>query len=217
MESLKGKGAFSELIDIQQRLADANQQIARLAAQKEAMKRAENGKDELKKERINLKQRLEADHQNRDDAITAATLAVDEALNRLYEDKREKYLRIVATETGPQFNVHIAGNRSGGIANMEVFALDYALLKVVTKRLGGPGFLIHDSHLFDGVDERQVVAALEVGAKLAREMEVQYIVTMNSDVFENLPFSDDLNANEACLSTILDDTETGGLFGFRFD
>jgi uncharacterized protein YydD (DUF2326 family) len=217
LESLKGKGAFSELIDIQQRLADANQQIAKLAAQRDAMMRAESSKDELKKERINLKQRLEADHQNRKQAITDAVLAVDEALNELYEDKREKYLRIVASESGPKFNVHIAGNRSGGIANMEIFALDYALLKIVTKSMGGPGFLIHDSHLFDGVDERQVVAALEVGAALADQLNVQYIVTMNSDVFNTLPFTDGFDAANACLPVVLDDTETGGLFGFRFD
>ena len=42
---------------------------------------------------------------------------------------------------------------------MEIFCFDIALQQIVTKRYGGPGFLIHDSHLFDGVDERQVAGA----------------------------------------------------------
>jgi uncharacterized protein YydD (DUF2326 family) len=47
---------------------------------------------------------------------------------------------------------------------------------------------VHDSHLFDGVDERQVAKALQLGANAARELNFQCIVTMNSDaVPQDLP------------------------------
>jgi uncharacterized protein YydD (DUF2326 family) len=99
---------------------------------------------------------------------------------------------------------------------MEIFCLDLTLFKVVTKQLGGPGFLIHDSHLFDGVDERQVASALLLGQRAAG-YNLQYIVTMNPDIFGRLPLTKEVERSKVVLSTRLsDETETGGLFGFRF-
>ncbi len=41
---------------------------------------------------------------------------------------------------------------------------------------------------------------------------------MNSDIFDRLPLSDDIDLDDVVLATRLsDETETGGLFGFRFD
>ena len=94
--------------------------------------------------------------------------------------------------------------------------MDIALFESVHARLGGPHFLIHDSHLFDGVDARQIAAALEVGQQVAGE-DSQYIVTMNSDIFDTLPLTDDIDRDTVVLSTRLsDETEASGLFGFRF-
>ncbi len=44
-----------------------------------------------------------------------------------------------------------------------------------------PDFLIHDSAIIDGVDERQTAKALIIGSTMAKEYGFQYIVTMNSD------------------------------------
>ena len=55
------------------------------------------------------------------------------------------------------------------------------LMRLCAKRKTGPGFLINDSHLFDGVDGRQIISALRVGAETAEEVGFQYIVTMNED------------------------------------
>jgi uncharacterized protein YydD (DUF2326 family) len=78
----------------------------------------------------------------------------------------------------------------------------------------GPDFLIHDSHLFDGVDERQIAKALEIASKLTGEYKFQYIVTMNSD---DLPEeSQEFKISEYILPVKLTDaTEDGGLFGLR--
>jgi uncharacterized protein YydD (DUF2326 family) len=101
---------------------------------------------------------------------------------------------------------------------MEIFCLDLTLFKAVTKRLDGPGFLMHDSHLFDGVDERQIASALLLGQRAAASQNLQYIVTMNSDIFDRLPLVEEIDRSKVILSTRLsDETETGGLFGFRFD
>ena len=101
-------------------------------------------------------------------------------------------------------------DRSKGISNIEIFAFDMMLIMVCARRDISPGFLIHDSHLFDGVDKRQVKKALQVGADLAEEYGFQYIVTMNSDVEPE-------GFDKYRIDTQLSDTEHGGLFGFRFD
>lgn len=49
------------------------------------------------------------------------------------------------------------------------------------------GFLVHDSHLFDAMDERQIANAIEVGARLSQQHGFQYIITMNSD---RIPYHD---------------------------
>ena len=47
---------------------------------------------------------------------------------------------------------------------------------------------------------------------------LQYIVTMNSDIFDRLPLPETVVRDEVVLGTRLsDESESGGLFGFRFE
>ena len=113
---------------------------------------------------------------------------------------------------GPAFDVKIHAVKSKGIGNMQIFCFDQMLARLCSARKTGPGFLIHDSHLFDGVDERQVGKALQVGSQIAESIGWQYIVTLNSDV---LPGA--FTVSESILPNRLTDaTESGGLFGVRF-
>lgn len=217
MNHLSGRGAFSDLAAMQRRLAEAEARVAALEGLRDTLQRLESDRSDQRVERIGLKQRLDLDMQARFSAVRTATLAVDEALIALYGAERPKWLRIESTETGPRFTVSVAGDRSGGISNMEVFAMDYALFKVASERLGGPGFLIHDSHLFDGVDARQAAAAIEIAGKFADAEGLQYLVTMNSDKFGSLPFSTAYDTGAKVLPVVLEDTDDGGLFGFRFE
>jgi uncharacterized protein YydD (DUF2326 family) len=149
--------------------------------------------------------------------LDEAILIIAEAISELYDDRQGRFV-VDATDNGPAFRISIVGDRGGGISNVEIFCFDLALLKIVTTRLSGPEFLVHDSHLFDGVDERQIAAALLLGFRSTKTKGLQYIVTMNSDVFDRLALSDELDRTEIVLATrISDETETGGLFGFRFE
>jgi uncharacterized protein YydD (DUF2326 family) len=163
-----------------------------------------------------LQSRLQEDHRVRAAALDEVILIIADAIAHLYDDRIGRFV-VEATDNGPEFRISIEGDRGGGISNMEIFCFDLALFKVVTKRLGGPGFLLHDSHLFDGVDERQIAGALQLGAEAAQGKGLQYIVTMNSDIFGRLPLPKTFDIDRAVLETRLsDDGEDGGLFGFRF-
>lgn len=93
---------------------------------------------------------------------------------------------------------------------------DMMLMRLCSGRGIGPGFLLHDSHLFDGVDERQVATALRLGARIADEYGFQYIVTMNSDAVPTTMPEDFVLEDHFLSVKLTDATEEGGLFGVRF-
>ena len=216
LKILESHGALDDFVALQSRLSELEAAAAALKERFKAAELLEGEKTQLEIDRGNLHRRLQQDHQERRLVLEESILVVAELISELYDDRNGRF-EIAATERGPQFKISIEGDRGGGIANMEIFCLDMALMKIGSKRGMGPGFLVHDSHLFDGVDERQISRALELGLRAAGEGGFQYIVTMNSDVFDRLPLSSVVDRHEVVLGTRLSDqTEKGGLFGFWF-
>jgi len=75
---------------------------------------------------------------------------------------------------------------------LKIFCFDLTLLQLWAERADGdPDVLIHDSMLFDGVDERQVAAALERAAAESERLGFQYICTLNSDALPRAELQDD--------------------------
>jgi uncharacterized protein YydD (DUF2326 family) len=212
-----GCGALEDFTALQKRLADADAEAASLRERFKAAEALESETTQLGIDRKSIKRRLQEDHHLRRDRLDEAILLIGEAIGHLYEERQGKF-EVEATENGPEFRISIQGDRGGGISNMEIFCLDHALFAMWSGRKKGPGFLIHDSHLFDGVDERQVANALDLGATTATHLGGQYIVTLNSDIFDSLPLPDCLDRDAIVVPTRLsDESERGGLFGFQFD
>lgn len=217
LQSLEGRGALEDFLTMQRELAEVEAGAAMLRQQFEAAELLEGQSTELIELRAALKRRLQIDHQERNAALGKAIVAVADVIGELYDDRDGRFV-VEATSNGPEFDISIDGDRGGGISKMEIFCFDIVLLGLVSPRLGGPGFLIHDSHLFDGVDERQIATAISIGAREAERIGCQYIVTMNSDVLSKLPFVNGDFVNAAILEARLSDgDEHGGLFGFRFN
>ena len=158
--------------------------------------------------------RLRRDFSEQNQRLTEAILAFEETSKHLYESAGS--MTIEETANGPVFRFPMQGSRSKGIRNTQIFCFDIMLMRLCARRGIGPGFLVHDSHLFDGVDGRQVISALKIGAKTAEELGFQYIVTMNEDdAFKETVEGFDLR--KYVLPVVLTDaTEDGGLFGVRF-
>jgi uncharacterized protein YydD (DUF2326 family) len=216
LKTLEGRGALEDFLRLQSELAALEASAASLRERFKAAEALESDSTQLEIDRTNLKRRLQEDYKERKDILDRAILIIADTIKELYDDRTGRFV-VEATENGPDFKISIEGDRGGGISSMEIFCLDLTLYRITTERLGGPGFLIHDSHLFDGVDERQIARALLLGQRAAGSTG-QYIVTMNSDIFDRLPLSDDIDREKVVLATRLsDETETGGLFGFWFD
>lgn len=180
----------------------------------EAAEQLEGTKNELEIERNRLMLRLRRDFSEQGTRLSEAISAFEKTSQRLYESAGS--MNVEDTANGPAFQFPMQGSRSKGIKNMQIFCFDMMLMRLCASRALGPGFLIHDSHLFDGVDGRQLISALKVGAETAHEFGFQYIVTMNEDdAFKEKTAG--FNLADYVLPTVLtDSTDDGGLFGFRF-
>lgn len=214
MGILKSHGALDQFLKLQGELGRLESEVESLRQRFEAAEQLEGTKNELEIERNRLTIRLRRDFTEQKDRLAEAIVAFEETSQRLYESAGS--MTVDETSNGPIFKFPMQGQRSKGIKNMQIFCFDMMLMRLCATRQIGPGFLIHDSHLFDGVDGRQVISALRLGSEIAQELGFQYIVTMNEDdAFKETIEGFDLN--DYVLSTHLTDaTEDGGLFGIRF-
>ncbi len=216
MGILQSGGALEHYARLQEEAGRAEAEGEGLRQRLATAERIESTKVELEIERARLLKALQNDLHERQDVTSEAILTFEELSNALYE--KAGSLTISATPNGPTVDVRIDAQRSKGITNMQIFCFDLMLADLATRRGMGPGFLVHDSHLFDGVDERQVAKALQLGADHAASVGYQYIVTMNSDALPRDGFRPGFDVNAFVLPTKLTDaTETGGLFGLRFN
>lgn len=216
MGVLQSGGALEHYTSLREEAGRAEAEAEGLRQRLDIAEQIESTKAEIDIKRANLIKRLRDDIHERNEIIREAILSFESLSESLYE--RAGSLTISETNSGPKFEVHIDGQRSKGITNMQIFCFDLMLTEISLKNGRGPGFLIHDSHLFDGVDERQVAKALQLGAERAEAAGFQYIVTMNSDVLPCEGFKAGFDIRSYLMDTTLTDaTDTGGLFGMRFE
>ncbi len=214
MGILQSHGALDQFAKLQGETGRLEAEVESLRQRFEAAEQLESTKNELEIERNRLTLRLRRDFSEQNQRLSEAILAFEETSRRLYESAGS--MTVDETPNGPVFQFPMQGSRSKGIKNMQIFCFDLMLMRLCATRGIGPGFLIHDSHLFDGVDGRQVISALKVGAETAHELGFQYIVTMNEDdAFKEK--TDGFDLREYTLPVVLTDAkEDGGLFGLRF-
>ena len=216
MSILSSGGALEQYTKLREEVGRLEGESLVLQRQLELVEKITSTKQKLDSQRLDLKGRLIADIQEREEILKDAILYFETFSRSLYE--KAGSMTISHSENGPEINIKIEGVRSKGISNMQIFCFDLMLMEMNRTFERGPGFLVHDSHLFDGVDERQVAMALQTGAEYSQKGGYQYIITMNSDTFPSDSFKSGFKVEDYILEqTLSDKTETGGLFGFRFE
>jgi uncharacterized protein YydD (DUF2326 family) len=217
MAVLKSAGALEHFMALQGELTKAETAAESLKQRHDVAEALETGDLKLKVERAQLVERLRQDYSEQSAAIEDAVLTFRNISSLLYEDDQAGVLTITPTANGPEFDPHMPAEKSTGVNGMRIFCFDMMLMVLSLQQKRSPGFLIHDSRLFDAVDERQKGKALAVGAELAERHGFQYIVTMNTDqVPKEVPSGFNLE-DYAMDDRLTDAAEDGGLFGFRFD
>jgi uncharacterized protein YydD (DUF2326 family) len=216
MNILKAGGALDNYIGLQAQLTRLEQETEALRKQLETAEYLQGQQAELGIERQRLLLRLQQDLKEQRSRVDEAIVTFEDVSSRLYE--KAGSLIIDDTQDGPKFEVRIQGQKSKGVSAMQVFCFDIALMRITAERGVNPGYLIHDSHLFDGVDPRQVLTALQVGREISEEHRFQHIVALNSDtLLSERPGNDFLPTDFVNPVRLTDATDDGGLFGMRFD
>ena len=212
---LQSGGALSELTAMQETLVSEQAKLEQLRNSYRIADDIAAGKAGVKRARQSLLVKLQGDQRERDAQLRDLIGQFETLSSRLY-DEREGSLEIGSSDNGPTFIIASEAGKSRGISNMEVFCFDLLVSKTCADRNVGPRFLVHDSHIFDGVDERQIGRGLALAEEVATQSGFQYIVTMNSDdIPKTLPKG--FSIEDRFMSVRLTDTvPEGGLFGFRF-
>ncbi|MDR1295199.1 MAG: DUF2326 domain-containing protein [Bifidobacteriaceae bacterium] len=216
MALLRDSMALDTFRDAARELAELDAAVADLELRAERAMAATSGKLKLRAMMIEAQSGLQTEMQERASYLDETMALFAQLGEEIYSD-RGVTLWLEATGKGSlKVAPRIDGDASTGISEVKTFLLDIACLVTAIRQGRAPGLLVHDSLLFDSMDERQMASCLNIGARLADECGFQYLVTLNSDrleAAENAGF----DRRDYVLSPRLTDFgEGGGLFGFRF-
>jgi len=213
MVVLRTHGALEEYTRLQQFHLEIIQQINDIEMRITNLRSFEEGVNTLKIEQANLVQNARRDLDERTSILSVAIrlfIANSEALYNVPGN-----LAVDIKETGYDFKVDIKRDGSEGIDSMKIFCYDLMLAQIWSEKPISPHLLIHDSTLFDGVDERQKAHALRLAADEAKSRNFQYICLLNSD---SLPSPELLEGFDIAnyVRVTLTDQEEGCLLGIRY-
>jgi uncharacterized protein YydD (DUF2326 family) len=216
LRTLEQGGALAALTTLQQVLAQQQALLSALRHRYEAAQALESTRREITQARLTLQQEMDRDIEERRGFIDEATVLFSELARRLYGADRTAYLKFEAGDKSLRIQPHIDSDNSAGIGSMVIFCFDLTV-SVLAHRAGrAPDFLVHDSHLFDGVDERQLAAALSLAAEICDREGLQYLVTLNSDDLDKARRRSFVAEPYVLPQQLTDRYDNGGLFGFRF-
>jgi uncharacterized protein YydD (DUF2326 family) len=210
---LKSHGALDEFTKMQNRLTESERALNAVTDAIANLKFCQEGLSELKIEKEQLNQRARRDYDEREIIRAEAITLFNHYSQRLYEAPGTLVIDI--TDTGYNFDIEIERGDSTGFSNMKIFCYDLMLASLWAKHNPAPSFLIHDSNLFDGVDERQRARALELAAEESERHHFQYICLLNSDMVPTEELADSEMIENATRIQLTDADESGGLLGVR--
>lgn len=215
-EILETHGALEEYRKLNERLIELKQELKEIVNRIENLRRVETGLSELKIKRLELLQRTRQDFEERKPIVEKVIKLFNRKSEFLYSEPG--IFSIDITESGYKFKVEIKRARSQGVGYMKVFCYDLMLILLRAHNKDKPGFLIHDSTIFDGVDERQIARAMELAAIEAEKGGFQYICAINSDKVPYNEFSEEFKETfeKSVRIRLTDEPPEGGLLGIRF-
>jgi uncharacterized protein YydD (DUF2326 family) len=216
MKILETHGALEEYVLLQDRYATAKTLLEDAKKRLDSIQYIEDSKSRLKIENEELLIKSRQDYNERISLREKAISLFKKNTEFLYPHAGT--LTIDLKETGYDFNVEIKNSRSQGVGYMKVFCYDMVISELGREKNTFPDFLIHDSTIFDGVDERQVYRALMLAKMKSEELGLQYITLINSDMIPYNEFDEEfaVEFDKSIVLRISDEQEAGGLLGIRF-
>jgi uncharacterized protein YydD (DUF2326 family) len=215
LQILRSHGALEEYTLLQQLHLGNVASLNELNKQIESLKKFEEGKRALKVERDLLQQRALHDYNERRVQRERAIALFNANSEALYNAPGN--LVIDVGNNGFQFKVEIERSGSQGVSNMKIFCYDLMLAQLWSQNERSPRILIHDSKIFDGVDERQIAIALQLAKREAERCNFQYICCLNSDLVPWSEFDQGFDLRNHVRLELSDAQIGGSLLGVRFE
>ncbi len=214
MQVLTTHGALDEFVELQDHVNEAAAALADIELQIKRLRELVEARERYNDDVRELERSARVHYDELQDVRDSAVRLFDANTEALYEEPGRLILDVGST--GFKYDIEIERARSDGVSKMKVFCFDLTVCQHRHAQGVGPGLLIHDSLLFDGVDERQKALALDRAATEAEAGGWQYFCTFNSDEFpRELPEGSPALANP--IATLTDAREDGMLLGRQFE
>lgn len=211
---LETHSALDEYSYIQNRQTELKRKLENVKMALDRLNKFEENKSNLKIKLEELMQNSRMDFIERSQIIDKALSLFNQYSKYLYSNAGT--LSIEINKSGYKYKVDIKSSGSQGINYMKVFCYDLTFTAIQSAN-NHSLFLIHDSTIFDGVDERQVAKALELAYQESISKGYQYICTLNSDNIPYNDFSDGFKEKfeKSIRLTLKDGNEKDSLLGFK--
>jgi uncharacterized protein YydD (DUF2326 family) len=213
MRVLESHRALDEFTELQERHAQTVAKVQALASAIERLSEFQSRSAQLRIRGEELQLLARRDFSERQQVREGAVTLFNENSQALYQ--QPGHLVLGVRPKGYTFSVEIERRESHGVGNMLIFCYDLMLAELWAARAQSPRFLVHDSTVFDGVDERQRASALNLARRKAEEHGFQYVCCLNSDT---VPSSEllEFDISEFVRATLTDESPEGSLLGMRF-
>lgn len=212
MKTHKALDEYSELVKMKERTTATLEEVKRRITD---MRRFEGGKRQLELDLQMLINNASIDLESRERQRELAISYFNQNSKYLYE--KSGTLSIQFEKSGLDLKVDIPKDGSTGIDNMKIFCYDLMFSQLWSRKPHTPGFLIHDSVLYDGVDPRQKAKALELAHDESTRSNFQYIVTLNKDAVPYSDFRPNFAFDDDIVIRLKDVSPESSLLGFIID
>lgn len=199
---------------------DCNEIAARIERLKDMLQdyeRLDDMDSTLRKMEVEANDAMRLGLKENNGSVRLASQMYSNLCSEVYADRAGSLLLDLTDAGVLKVTPKIEGDASKGIAEVSIFLFDITCVAVGMKNGTAPGILVHDSQLFDSMDDRQLASCLNIGAKLAEKYGFQYIVTLNTDRLEAAEKIGFDRSDYPIPVSLTDSGERGGLFGFRFN
>lgn len=217
MKLLDQSMALETFSEAQQDCNEIAARIERLKDMLQDYERLDDMDSTLRKMEVEANDAMRLGLKESNDSVKLASQMYSNLCSEVYTDRAGSLLLDLTDAGILKVMPKIEGDASKGIAEVSIFLFDITCIAVGMKNGTTPGILVHDSQLFDSMDDRQLASCLNIGARLAEEYDFQYIVTLNTDRLESAEKIGFDRSDYPISVSLTDSGETGGLFGFRFN
>ncbi|MBE8233201.1 MAG: DUF2326 domain-containing protein [Endozoicomonadaceae bacterium] len=216
MAILETHGALEEYSLLQERHSEAIGKLENIKAEIERIKDRNIKIKEIKLTKLELDKKANIDYEEKREYWEKAIRLFNETAKALYGEEEKGEFVINISDKGYKFSVDISGGGGDGIKKMKVFCYDLMIICMQSILKRNINFLIHDSTIYEGVDERQIAHAIEQAAKKSESNNFQYIMTINSDMVPYDDFSKNFKFDDYIKLRLTDNNISGSLLGIRF-